>query len=128
MEKLKQVEPVPSVEADPKGALQVEISRRNFVRAVVLAEQYQRPQEEIRHLQELALKQMACEYRNTIALRNLAQEWGFSRGELEGLLMKAVADCESGAERRRSDQCYDAKTGKYLTFRQWVEQFLNMKK
>jgi hypothetical protein len=115
------------VEADTKGALQVEINRRNFVRAVMLAEKGQCPQEEIRHLQELALKQMACEYRNAIALRNLVQEWGFSRAELEGLLMKAVAEHESGAERRRSDQCYDATTGKYLTLRQWVEQFLNMK-
>ena len=98
------------------------------MRAVALAEQYQCPQEEIRHLQELAMKQMACEYRNAIALRNLVQEWRFSRAELEGILIKAVTEHESGAERRRSDQCYDATTGKYLTLRQWVEQFLNMKK
>jgi hypothetical protein len=70
---------------------------------------------------------MAGEYRNAIALRNLAQEWGFSRAELKDLLMKAVADYEDGAERRRS-VCYDTTTGKYLTFRQWVEQFLNMRR
>jgi hypothetical protein len=128
MEKLKQVEPIPSVETNTKGALQVEINRRNFVRAVMLAEKGQCPQEEIRRLQELALKQMACEYRNAVALRKLAQEWGFSRTEMEGLLMKAVAEHESGADKKRSEQCYDAATGKYLTPRQWVEQFLNMKK
>jgi hypothetical protein len=128
MERVTQAEPTYDVEAGLKEDIQVQIGRRNFVRAVMLAEQYQCPQEEIRHLQELALKQMTCEYRNAIALRNLAQEWRFSRGELEGLLMKALAEHESRAERKHSDHCYDAATGKYLTLRQWVEQFLNMKK
>ena len=96
--------------------------------AVMLAEQYHRLPEEIRHLQGLALKQMACEYRNAVALRNMAQEWGFSRIELEGLLMKAVAEHESGVDMTRSDLCYNAGTGKYLSLRQWVEQFLNMKR
>jgi hypothetical protein len=128
MEGVTQAEPTPNVEAGLKEDIQVEISRRNFVRAVMLAEKGQCPQEEIRRLQELALKQMACEYRNAVALRNLAQEWGFSRAEMEGLLMKAVAEHESGADKKRSEQCYDAATGKYLTLRQWVEQFLNMKK
>jgi len=111
----------------PKEDIQVEINRRNFVRAVALAQQYQRSQDEIRRLQELALKQMAGEYRNASALRNLSQDWGFSRPELEGLLMKAVAEHESKADRTRSDLCYDATTGKYLTLRQWVEQFLRGK-
>lgn len=124
MEKLKQVEPVPGVEADAKGALQAEISRGSFVRAAMLAEQYRCPREEIRRLQELALKQIACEYRNAFALRNLAREWGFSKTELEALLMKAAAEHESRADRAGSDLCYDAATGKYLTLRQWVEQFL----
>jgi len=97
------------------------------VRAVMLAKQYQYPQEEIHHLQELAVKQMACEYRNAIALRNLAQEWRLSKAELEGLLMETVAEHESRADRSRSDLCYDAVTGKYLTLRQWAEQFLRRK-
>ena len=127
MEKLKQVEPVPGVAADIEGALQVEINRRNLVRAVMLAQQCQRPQEETRHLQELALKQMACDYRNAIALRQMAEEWGFSRAELGELLMKAVAERESRVDRPRSDLCYHATTGKYLSLRQWVEQFLRGK-
>ena len=98
------------------------------MRAVMLVEKGQCPQEEIRHLQELALEQMACKYRNAIALHNLAQKWGFSRAELEGVLMKAVAEHESRVDRTCSDLCYDAATGKYLTLRQWVEQFLNARK
>jgi hypothetical protein len=127
MERVTEAKPTPGVEAGLKEDIQVEINRRNFVRAVVLAQQYQRSQDEIRHLQGLALKQMASEYRNAIALRNLAQEWGFSRAELEGLLMKAVAEHESRADRTRSNLCYDAATGKYLTLRQWAEQFLRGK-
>jgi len=41
--------------------------------------------------------------------------------------MTVVAEHESKADRTRSDLCYDAKTGKYLTLRQWVEQFLRGK-
>jgi len=127
MEKVTEAEPIPGVETGREEDIQVEINRRNFVRAVALAQQYQRSQNEIRHLQELALKQMASEYRNASALRNLSQDWGFSRAELEGLLMTVVAEHESKADRTRSDLCYDAKTGKYLTLRQWVEQFLRGK-
>jgi len=128
MEGVTQAEPTPSVEAGLKEDIQVEIGRRNFVRAVMLCKKGQCPQETIRHLQELALKQTACEYRNAVALRNLAQEWGFSRVEVEGILMKVLSERESKADRIRSDLRYDATTGKYLTLRQWVEQFLNMKK
>ncbi len=128
MEGVTQAELTPDIEASPEEDIRIEISRRNFVRAVMLAEKFGSPKEVIRHLQALALRQMACEYRNAAALRNLAQEWRFPRAELEGLLMEAVAEHEREAGTKRSLQCYDAKTGKYLTLRQWVEQFLNMKK
>ena len=127
MDRVTEAKPTTGVEAGLKEDIQVEINRRNFVRAVALAQKYQHSQDEIRHLQELAFKQMACEYRNAIAVRNLAQDWGFSRAELEGLLMKALSEHESKADRTRSDLCYDATTGKYLTLRQWVEQFLRGK-
>jgi len=121
-------ESILDLQANPKKVIQCETDRRNFMRAVVLAQQYEHAQSEIRRLQEMALKQMACEYRNSVGVRRLAQEWGFSRAEMESLLTNAVAEKESGATRARSDKCYDAATGKYLTLRQWVEQFLNMKK
>jgi len=95
---------------------------------VMLAEQYQCPEEEIRRLHELSIKQMACKYRNAIALRRLAQEWKLSREEVEGILMEAVAEHENRPDRTRPDLCYDAATGKYLTLRQWVEQFLRGKR
>jgi len=103
------------------------IDRKDFVLAVMLAQKLGYPGNEIRHLQELALKQMACDYRNGFAVRNLAREWGFSKADLENLLMTALDEHEKISDKKRLEQCYDVKTGKYLTLRQWVEQFLSAK-
>ena len=108
-------------------SVQKEIAQKNFVRAVMLAQKLGYPNSEIRHLQELALKQMACEYRNGIAVRNLAREWGFSKTDLENLLRTSLEEYERISDKKRLDQCYDATTGKYLTLRQWIEQFLRAK-
>jgi len=108
-------------------SVQKEIAQKNFVRAVMLAQKLGYPNSEIRHLQELALKQMACEYRNGIAVRNLAREWGFSRTDLENLLRTSLEEYERISDKKRLDQCYDATTGKYLTLRQWIEHFLRAK-
>jgi len=103
------------------------IDRKNYVRAVVLAQKLGHPDSEIRHLQELALRQMACDYRNGFAVRNLAREWGFSKADLENLLKTALDEHERISDKKSHEQCYDVKTGKYLTLRQWVEQFLSAK-
>ena len=108
-------------------SLQRGIERKNYVRAVMLAEKLGYPDSEIRHLQELALKQMACDYRNGFAVRKLAREWEFTKMDLEKLLMTALEEHERVSEKKRMEQCYDVKTGKYLTLRQWVEQFLSAK-
>jgi len=103
------------------------LDRKNYVLAVMLARKLEYPESEIRHMQELALKQMAYDYRNGLAVRNLAREWGFSKAELENLLMTALGEYERISDKKRLGQCYDVKTGKYLTLRQWVERFLSTK-
>ncbi len=108
-------------------ALEGEIARQNLVRAVILAEQLNRPQDEVRRLQELALVQMACQYRNALATYRLAGDWGFSSEELRSLLMKAVAEHERRCGQIHCDKCYDPATGNYLTLRQWLERFLRMR-
>lgn len=108
-------------------SVQKEIAQKNFVRAVMLAQKLGYPNSEIRHLQELALKQMACEYRNGIAVRKLAKEWGFSKTDLENLLRTSLEEYGRISDKKRLDQCYDVTTGKYLTLRQWIEQFLRAK-
>jgi len=103
--------------------LQREVSQRNYIQSVVLAQKQGRQGSEIRPLQALALKQMGCEYRNGQAVRYLAKEWGFSKEDLIDLLRTGTDDYERISEKKRLQECYDAKTGKYLTLRQWVERF-----
>ena len=108
-------------------SIQRALDRKNYVLAVMLAQKLGYSDSEIRQMQELALKQMACDYRNSLAVRKLAGEWGFSKADLENLLMKALDERERISDKKRHEQCYDVKTGKYLTLRQWVEQFLRAK-
>jgi len=103
------------------------LDQKNYVLAVMLAQKIGYPNSEIHHLQKLALKQMACEYRNGIAVRNLAKEWGFSHIDLGNLLKASLEEYEGLSDKKRLEQCYDATTGKYLTLRQWIEQFLRAK-
>jgi hypothetical protein len=109
-------------------SLQKALDQKNYVLAVILAQKAGYPESEIRHLQEMALKQMAFDYRNGFAVRKLAGEWDFSKAELEPILMTALDELESVSEKKRMEQCYDIKSGKYLTLRQWVERFLSASK
>ena len=108
-------------------SLQRVLDQKNYVLAVMLAQKMGYTESEIRHLQELALKQMACDYRNGFAVRKLAREWEFTKMDLEKLLMTALEEHERVSEKKRMEQCYDVKTGKYLTLRQWLERLLNVK-
>jgi hypothetical protein len=85
-------------------ALNAEIARKNFVRAVILAQELQRPEAEVRHLQELALKQIQ---------QNSKASWR--------------KPWMSTSDRVRSGQRYDTTTGEYLTLREWIERFLKRK-
>ena len=109
-------------------SVHIETIRRNFIRAAIIAQQLQYPNNEIRHLQELALKQMACEYRNAVATHRLVKEWGLSRTEVERLFQEALKEHENRPNKIRSDTCYDVATGKYLTLQEWIERFLSTSK
>lgn len=102
-----------------------EIEQKNYVLAVMLAQKLGHPENEIRLLKELALKQMACEYRNGIAARKLAREWGFSKMELENLLRTAWEEYKQTSDKRLLERAYDTESARYLTLQQWVEQFLS---
>lgn len=109
-------------------ALQRAIAQRRFVYAATIAERLDYPKEKLRQLRELAIRQMACEYRNAAATRCLVREWGFSRTDLEDLLVTAVDELESSSGKIRSERCYDSASGKYLTLREWVDHFLGAKR
>ncbi len=103
------------------------ITKKRYLSAIKLAQALKLDPEKVLELQEMALKQMAFEYRNAFALRNLAREWGFNKAVLEKLLETGLKEYEQGSEKKRLEQAYDINTGKYLTLRQWVEQFLKGK-
>lgn len=105
--------------------LQRKVKEKRYLSAIKLAQTLKLPQEKIRNLQELALRQIALEYRNAAAVRNLAREWGFARADLENLLYAGLAEYEELSGKKHLEQAYDIATGKYLTLRQWVDQFLN---
>ena len=109
-------------------SVQRALDRKNYVLAVMLAQKLGYSEGEIRQMQELALKQMACDYRNSFAVRKLAGEWKFSKADLETLLVAALDEYERVSAKKRMEQCYDVKTGKYLTLRQWIEQLVNAMK
>jgi len=110
-----------------EASLRDGIERKNYVRAVRLAQKLGYPDSEVRQLQELALKQMAGDYRNGLALRHLAREWGFSRADVANLLMAALDEYERLSDKKRLQPAYDVKSGQYLTLRQWVERLLRAK-
>ena len=62
-----------------EAQIEFEIARRNYVRAVKLMEQCQHPAAQVRNLQEQALKQYTCEYRNAQGLQKLIDWYGFSK-------------------------------------------------
>lgn len=72
--------------------IQFEIERQNFVRAAMLAQRSQYPQDEIRRLQELALKKYVFEYRNYPGFWKLVQEYEFSEADLDRILGKDVKE------------------------------------
>jgi len=105
-------------------ALRKAIDNRCFQAAVRLALLLNLPEDEIRSLKEQALKQIACEYRNAVAARNLAREWEIPRAQLQEILTKAVREFEAAGNVKQSGPAYDINTGKYLTLNEWIQQFL----
>lgn len=105
-------------------ALRKAINNRCFQAAVRLALLLNLPEDEVRNLKEQALKQIACEYRNAVATRNLAREWEIPRAQLEEILTRAVKEFEATGNLKQAGPAYDINTGKYLTLNDWVQQFL----
>jgi len=107
--------------------IQFEISRRNCVRAVVLAEKRATiPQNEIWRLKELALRQYASDYRNLPGFNKLVQDWEIPRTEVERILRDIWEEQNNYATSEASLQ-YDIKTMQNITLKEWIENVLNSK-
>jgi hypothetical protein len=64
-------------------ALKAEAERKNFVRAVLLAEHICLREEEIKDLRRKALGQMPAIYRNAHGTKGLARQYGYSREDVK---------------------------------------------
>ena len=105
--------------------LKAEIEGKRFVRAAALAKSSALPLSEVKDLQEKALWQMAAVFRNAGGARMLCEQYGFSKKEVEDLLRRWAEEQQSKGDKKTLEPTYDHATGKYLTFEEWLDQFLN---
>jgi hypothetical protein len=105
-------------------AIKAEIEGKRFVRAAALAKSAATPLSEVKELRKKALWQMAAVFRNAGGARVLCEEYGFSREKGEEILKKAAEEQKSQGDTKTLEPTYDHATGKYLSFEEWLSQFL----
>jgi len=107
-----------------KEELKAEMDRGHYARAALLATSFGLPEEEIQDLRFKALWQMSAIYRNTPGTKTLAQQYGFSKEELSKILKQLAEEKRNDGDDKPLEPCYDHATGKYLTFEEWIDQFI----
>jgi len=113
------------MEQEPTGDMVVtEQERGHFVRAAILALSLQLPDEMMRELQSNALWQMAAEWRNPAGTKSLAVQLGISREDLEKQLLKMMETRSGRGHAKSIEPAYDYRTGKYLSFEEWVADLM----
>jgi chromosome segregation ATPase len=105
-----------------EAEMDFEIGRRNFVRAVMLAEQHQLPEDKVHYLQELALKQYACEYRNAQGLQKLIQWYRFSKAEAKRIIYEGLSEWKG-----YDGPQYDINVMAHITLKQFIDNFVASK-
>lgn len=108
---------------EAKDDLKVEIERRHFARAALLAASAGLPENEIQVFRRKALWQMSAVYRNATGTISLAQKYGFSKQELKQILEQYAEEQRKNDNNKDLEHCYDHSTGKYLTFEAWLDLF-----
>jgi hypothetical protein len=104
--------------------LRAEIERGHFARAALVAASLGVDEQELGELRLKALWQMSAVSRNGPGTKRLAQEYGFSKKELGQLLRQYADKMRDKGDTKPLEPCYDGKTDKYLTFGQWLDQFV----
>lgn len=104
--------------------LKREIETKHFVRAAALAESSAVPLSEVKELREKALWQMAAVFRNAEGTRVLCGQYGLSKKEVEDLLRRWAEEQQAKGDKKTLEPTYDHATGKYLSFEEWLDQFL----
>lgn len=103
--------------------LRLEMDRKNFVRAAAIATSVGLPADELRKIQGEALWEMAVN-RNAPGTKRLAQQYGISRRTLQQILERRARELRADGHDKTLAACYDAGTGKYLSFEEWTSRLI----
>ena len=107
-----------------KKEYESEIKKNNFVRALYLAKELNISDKEIKELFYKALWEVAGKARNPYATKRLAEDFGYSKEEVKEILTELSKKEEESGNKKIIAPCYDYRSGKYLPFDKWLEQFL----
>jgi hypothetical protein len=107
-----------------KDEVRTENGHGHFSRAAFLAASVGLPEPELEDLRVKALWQMAAVYRNGPGTKLLAQEYGYSKGELRDLLEQLANEKRNAGDTKPLEPCYDLNTGNHLSFEEWMYHFL----
>ena len=105
--------------------LEEAIQNKNYVRAVRIAESVGKSADEIRELQQDAIKQFIVEHRNPQGAIALAEEYHLTREDLNQLLKGILQEAE--AKKILDKKQYDIKTMRYLTLGEWLKEYFENK-
>ena len=110
---------------DKKGhqELKIEIDRKHFVRAALIAASIGLNEKELQDLRSKALYQMSALYRNVQGTKILAKQFGFSNEKLRHILEQYARENRKEGKTKPLVPCYDYKTGKYLSFEEWIGHY-----
>ncbi len=101
-----------------------ETERGHFARAALLAEARGLSEKTLRELRLNALWQISAQYRNAPGTKKLAQQYGLSKKDLEDFFNKRATENRNQGDDRDLEPCYDQRTGKYLSFEEWLNYLL----
>ena len=98
------------------------VEQRNFCRAEKIARTINQNEEEISALQKKAIRQFIIEYRNPQGAIALAEEYRFTREDLNQFLMDILQ--EAREKKILEKKQFDIKTMRYLTLEEWIKEYL----
>jgi hypothetical protein len=98
----------------------MEVARKNFVRAAEIATLRGTSTADLRSLRLEALWQVASN-RNAPGIKRLARRYGISMQELRRLLEERAMQLYENGDVKALGPCYDAITGRYLSFEEWMK-------
>lgn len=103
--------------------LQLLLKQQNYVRAAAIAGSLGLSADELRAVQFEALWQMAAN-RNAPGTKRLAQQYGVSSQTLKQILDARANQLRQAGHDKALAACYDAATGKYLSFEGWTDHLI----